>query len=282
MQRKSLGKGLSALIPTLSGGEQTKIVELPIEKLKANPYQPRESIDEKKIDELAESIKLHGMIQPIIVRESKEGYEIVAGERRWRAAKKAGLERLPALIKDFTDEECATIALIENIMREDLNPLEEAHAFKRLIENFNLKQEELARKLGISRSVVTNTLRLLSLPPQIQDYLASGKLTKGHALALLSLESDKLQLEVANTIVKNSLSVRETEKIVSLLKNKKKKSGKSSSKIREFREYEKILAESTGLNAKIKITKKGIELKFKMSSIEKLEELVNKLAGNEK
>jgi ParB family chromosome partitioning protein len=281
MQKKSLGRGLSALIPTLSGGEQAKIVELPTERLKGNPYQPRESIDEQKIEELAESIKQHGIIQPIIVRESKEGYEIVAGERRWRAARKAGLERVPVLIKDFSDEECATIALVENIMREDLNPLEEAHAFRRLIEEFSLKQEELALRLGISRSAVANTLRILSLPPQIQDYLASGKLTKGHAIALLALDSSELQLEVANSVIRNSLSVRETEKIVSLLKTKRKKSSKKAGRIREFRDYEKMLSESTGLSAKIRLTKRGIELKIKMSSVDKLEELVKKLAGQQ-
>jgi ParB family chromosome partitioning protein len=166
-------------------------------------------------------------------------------------------------------------------MREDLNPLEEAHAFRRLIEEFSLKQEELALRLGISRSAVANTLRILSLPPQIQDYLASGKLTKGHAIALLALDSSELQLEVANSVIRNSLSVRETEKIVSLLKTKRKKSSKKAGRIREFRDYEKMLSESTGLSAKIRLTKRGIELKIKMSSVDKLEELVKKLAGQQ-
>lgn len=279
MSKRGLGRGLSALIPSLGEGSQVKVVELSVNELKPNPFQPREVIDEEKIDELARSIDQHGVIQPIVVREASSGYEIVAGERRWRAAKKAGLERIPAIIRSISDEECALIALVENMMRENLNPVEEAMALKILMDNFKLKQEELANQLGLSRSVVANTLRILTLPDQIKKMLIDGKITKGHALAILSLDSPQMQLEVADSIVKNSLSVREAEKLVALLRSRKKKASRKSQSVGGLKEFEKAIAESTGYNARIKLTKRGIELKIKFSSIDKLEELVKRLVG---
>lgn len=281
MSKRSLGRGLGALIPGLQSPDKSQIVEIDVNLLDPNPYQPRLSHDEKAIIELAESIKEHGLIQPIVVRKKESRYEIVAGERRWRAALKAGLPRIPAVIKDLGDEECALIALVENIQRENLNPLEEAVAYKNIQEKFKLTQEEIADKLGLSRSTVANTLRILNLPEPVKDLIRNNKLARGHAVAISGLPTEELQLKAAEITAKNGLSVRETEKLVNLLKGKatKKPGKKAARKETVLGEIEKRLSLFSGLKVKIKLKKHGIEAVFKAASLEELEKLAGKLGA---
>ena len=219
-RKPALGKGLSALIPdapdTLSTPRAT--LEVDIDVLAPNDYQPRATLDDERLQELARSIAAHGVIQPIVVRPGDHGrYHIIAGERRWRAAELAGLRKVPVVIKDIADGERARrleMALIENIQRESLNPIEEAHAYRRLADEFGLRQEDIAEKVGKDRSSVANTLRLLRLPDEVQTEVASGRLSMGHARAIVSLATDVDQRRVAREVVSRGLSVRETETLV--------------------------------------------------------------------
>lgn len=217
MQRIALGKGLDALLPE-GKAEGENIREVKISEIKSSHYQPRRYFDLDKQKELADSIREKGIIQPILIRPSKDGYELIAGERRLQAARSIGLDRIPAIVKDVIDNEVLEIALIENIQREDLNPIEEAEAYQRLIKEFNLTQESVANKVGMDRSSVTNTLRLLKLPLEIQKQVSTGVISMGHARAILSLESEIQQLEVCEKIVKKGLSVREVEGLVKRMK----------------------------------------------------------------
>lgn len=217
MNKKGLGRGLGALLPTTNqnSSDNKEVLKLNIDKVKPNPNQPRQFFDEEKLLELASSIKEHGVVQPIIVRPLKQGeYEIVAGERRWRASQRAGLNEIPAIISEFSDAQISEIALIENIQREDLNPIEEAQAYKRLMEEFGLTQEQLSQKVGKSRSFIANTVRLLNLHPKVQAYLAQGTLSQGHSRPLLSLATAEKQLEVAERIIQANLSVRQAEELI--------------------------------------------------------------------
>ena len=233
VKRGGLGKGLDSLIPdTGKIPEKTveKIVEKPTEiKLKINQIepnrdQPRKKFDEDALLELSESIKQYGVLQPLLVSDKKDYYEIIAGERRWRAAKMAGLKEVPVIIKEFSDQETVEISLIENIQREDLNPVEEAQAYKRLIDEFQLKQDEIADRVAKSRTAVTNSLRLLKLDPRVQDMVVNEMLTAGHARAILGITDPDMQEMVASKVFDNKLSVRETEELVrKILKPSKKK-----------------------------------------------------------
>jgi len=217
LTKKGLGKGLKALIPPvpLADDENKDIQWIDVTYIQPNENQPRRNIDKEKLAELAVSIKEHGVVQPIIVRKLAENrYEIVAGERRWRACHLAEINRIPAIIKDYTSQQVSEIALIENIQREDLNPIEEAWAFKTLIEEYSLTQEELARKVGKSRPYIANSLRLLNLPGEIKSLLSEGRLTTGHARALLSIEDEEQQKSMAYRIIDEKLSVRQVEEIV--------------------------------------------------------------------
>lgn len=211
MSSKRLGRGLSALIPT----EEKRMEEIGIEKVLPNPNQPRESMDEESIKELAESIKEKGILQPILVRRKDDKYEIIAGERRYLSAKLLGLDKIPAIVLDVDEREAYEISLVENIQREDLNPIEKAEAFQSYIDRYRITHEELAKRLGISRTEITNLLRLLQLPPEIKEEVKNGNLTYGHARALLGLEDADSQKEMAERIVREKLSVRETEELVS-------------------------------------------------------------------
>ncbi len=217
MQRIALGKGLEALLPEVKS-EGENIREVKISEIQPSRYQPRRYFDPEKQKELADSIREKGVIQPILLRPSKEGYELIAGERRLQAAKSIGLDRIPAVVKDVVDSEALEIALIENIQREDLNPMEEADAYQRLIREFNLTQENLAKEVGKDRTSVANTLRLLKLPIKIQEQVSLGVISMGHARAILSLESEVQQLEVCEQIIKKGLSVREVESLVKRMK----------------------------------------------------------------
>lgn len=215
MERKVLGKGLKALIPdeaVIKTAQTTALLKL--DEISPSKFQPREIIDPEKQRELMLSIKEKGVIQPVIVRPKGDGYELIAGERRLRAAKELGFLQLPAIIKDVKDDEALEISLIENIQRQDLNPIEEAHAYQRLIDEFSLTQEETSQKVGKDRASVANTLRLLKLPEKIKEEICLGRISMGHAKAILMLETKEAQLELCNKIVKRGLSVREAEYFV--------------------------------------------------------------------
>lgn len=223
---KALGKGLSALIPESTEAKDSGIFELKITDIVANESQPRRTFGHDTLGELAESIKEHGVVQPIVVRKDENGYEIVAGERRWRAARLAGLKAIPVVVKDYSKVEAMEIALIENLQREDLNPIEEANAYKTLMEEHKVSQEDIAKRIGKSRPKVANTIRLLNLNEEVKELLVSGELSAGHGRALLAINNKERQLEIANKIIKEGLNVRQTEKMSqgSIKKVKKSKS----------------------------------------------------------
>lgn len=239
VKRTGLGKGLDSMIPDYSAknraskqaessGENKSTVQksetiLKITKIEPNRQQPRKKFDEDALLELAESMKQFGVLQPLLVQKREDYYEIIAGERRWRAAKMAGLKEIPVIIKDFTDQEIVEISLIENIQREDLNPIEEAQAYKRLLTEFHLKQDEVAERVSKSRTAVTNALRLLKLDPRVQQMLIDDMISPGHARALLAIEDGELQWKVANQIFDEKLSVREVEKLMKSLQKEKPK-----------------------------------------------------------
>jgi len=215
MERKVLGKGLKALIPDEAVVKTTdRTALLKLDEILSSRFQPREVIDPEKQKELMLSIKEKGVIQPVVVRPKGNGYELIAGERRLRAAKELGFSQLPAVIKDVKDDEALEISLIENIQRQDLNPIEEAQAYQRLIDEFSLNQEQVAQKVGRDRASISNTLRLLRLPEKIKDEIYLGRISMGHAKAILMLESKEAQLELCNKILKRGLSVREAEYFV--------------------------------------------------------------------
>jgi ParB family chromosome partitioning protein len=213
---RALGKGLGALIPQIEEEDLQNTQEIPIVEIVINPDQPRRNFDPESLQELTESIKIHGVLQPLLVRRKGLGYQLVAGERRLRAAKLAGLEKVPVVIKELDDRAVMEIALVENLQREDLNPIEEAQAYRRLTDDFKLTQEEVAKAVGKSRSAVANTMRLLHLPEPVQLMVINGQLSMGHARALLSLEEPEQQLFICEKIINENLSVRETEEIVRL------------------------------------------------------------------
>jgi ParB family transcriptional regulator, chromosome partitioning protein len=221
MKRPALGRGLSALIPGGSAVERKGVVMLGIEEIQPDRGQPRRYFDEQHILELAESIRAKGVLQPLLVRREGEGYALVAGERRWRAAQRAGLRELPCIIRDVSEPEAFELALIENIQREDLNAIEEAEAYQRLIEYHGLTQEELAQRVGKDRSTVANALRLLRLPEPIKLAMSSGALTMGHARALLALGDETDLRRAAEKVINEGLSVRQVEQLVQRLKGKK-------------------------------------------------------------
>lgn len=210
MNKRGLGRGLGALLSSTPTVDDV-LLDLPIEQIEANPHQPRKDFDFKSLDELAASIKASGVIQPVIVRRNGAGYQLIAGERRWRAARQAGLDRIPAIVRDATDAQSLELALVENLLREDLNPIEEAEAYQKLLAQFGWIQEELAQRIGRDRSSIANSLRLLRLPDEIQADLRSGRLTMGHARALLALPTAAEQLRLRAEILAHDWSVRATE-----------------------------------------------------------------------
>jgi len=236
MKRAALGRGLSALIPGGSPAERKGVLVLGIEEIQPDRGQPRHHFDEAHILELAESIRSKGILQPLLVRRDGDGYVIVAGERRWRAGQRAGLREIPCLVRDVSEDEAFELALIENIQREDLNPVEEAEAYQRLIEDHGLTQDELAQRVGKDRSTVANVLRLLRLPESIKLALTAGTLTMGHARALLGLSDDADLRRAAEKVIGEKLSVRQVEQLVHRLKGrkvvKKERAGERSVQLR--------------------------------------------------
>lgn len=280
MQKQALGKGLGALIPDLSTLDDKErkalgIHELELDKIVPNEFQPRKTFQDESLKELAASIKEHGVIQPIIVHRIGANYGLIAGERRWRASKLAGLKTIPALVKDATKRELIEQALIENIQREDLNPLEAAEAYKRLQDEFKLTQEDLAKRVGKERSTVTNFLRVLGLPKEIKQHLATGAITMGHAKALLSLERVRDQSQAAASIVKNGLSVREAEALANKLKNPAKE--KKPRQSHELKAVEEKLKKALGTKVSITPKAKGGRIVIEYYSAEELDNILEKI-----
>jgi ParB family chromosome partitioning protein len=265
-----LGKGLGALIPEEEIKEEKNYKSqgtlISINKIKPNKDQPRKYFDNEKIMELAESIKQHGLIQPLVVKKEGEFYSIIAGERRWRAAKLAGVKELPTIIMDLSDEKLLEISLIENIQREDLNPIEEGKAYQRLLEDFKLTQEDLAIKIGKSRTAIANTIRLLNLDERVQNYIIEGILTEGHGRSILGLKDSKRQNEVAQLVIDENLSVRETERYIKELNNPKeeRKSNNSEPINPYYRDIQNKLQNyfGTKVNINSKKNKGKIEIEY--------------------
>lgn len=291
-KRKALGKGLSSLIPEYGrakGVEEDNnrtIFLCGIDKIVPSRFQPRERFTLEKLEELASSIKQKGVLQPIIVRKSsdqEDKYEIVAGERRWKAAQIAGLKEVPVIVRELSDKEAIEMALVENLQRDDLNPIEEAKAYKWLIESFNYTQNILAERIGKDRSTIANRLRLLSLPDKIKEYLLEGKISEGHARTLLALEDKELMIEVADDIIKNQLSVRETEKLVKkLLSGKIKEERRKVEESPQVKYIVKKLQESLGAKVELKDKKGKGKIVIYYHSYEELDGILDKIiAGDE-
>lgn len=280
-KRPALGKGMGALLDSAVQAGRGQYFLCPIEELKPHENQPRKYFDGAKMAELVDSIREKGVIQPLVVRREQNFYQIIAGERRWRAAQKAGLKEIPVTIQDVSEDWALEIALIENIQREDLNPIEESRAYKYLMDNFDLSQEEVAKRVGKSRSAVTNALRLLRLPQQILEQVESNTLSMGHARALLALEHEEDMHEAAEQIGKNKLSVRETEKLVKKIKIFDHAGAEQKVKQSvdpELLRLEDILRKNLG--TKVKISPKGnggkIEITYTNSSeLERLLDYLN-------
>jgi ParB family chromosome partitioning protein len=213
-KRPALGRGLSALIPDAPVSAPERAFDVDIDLLRPNKFQPRTAMDDGRLDDLARSIKANGIIQPIVVRKAGDGYEIVAGERRWRASQRAGLLKVPVAVRDIPDDRLLAVALIENIQREDLNPIEEAHAYRRLADEFHLTQEQIADSVGKDRSSIANYLRLLKLPHEVRESVASGGLSMGHARALAGITDETVLLRLARDVIARQLSVREAEALI--------------------------------------------------------------------
>ncbi len=281
----ALGKGLDALIPGIESvdGKSHEYFLCDINMIKSNRYQPRQRFSEDDLQELCDSIKAQGIIQPLVVRKHDSGYELVAGERRLRAAKKAGLFQVPVIVKSVSDEKILEISIVENIQREDLNPLEKAEAYHRLIAEFNLTQDQAAMRVGQSRSAVANFLRLRQLPDQIKDSIRDGSLSMGHARALLGTDTSAQQLAAWRAVVSKGLSVRETENLVKRLKTAKERQKKVSLNSEEI--YFSSLADdlSRHFGTKVKIHKRGqkgkVEIEF--YSNDDLDRLINLLKGKQ-
>ena len=292
-KKGGLGKGLSALIKDSSQENENakerkasnEVILIDINKIAPNPNQPRKRFDDDKIQELADSIQQHGIIQPITVRSIENGYEIIAGERRWRASRKAGLKEVPCLIENFSEQDNLLVALIENLQREDLNPMEESIAYQHMISSYSFTQDGIAKNVGKSRPYVANILRLQKLPKPIQEMISSGELSAGHARTLLALEDATLQISLAERIVKDGLSVRQVEALIKEKpeeKQEKKPAKSEKAKNSLFEEIESDIKNAVGTKVKIKEkNNKGIiQLSFySRDELERLIELLKSL-GN--
>jgi len=279
----ALGKGLGALLPEFGQAEPGAFLHCGIEEIIPNRSQPRKHFDESKLQELAESIKEKGILEPLIVRRTDQGYELIVGERRWRAAQKAGMKEVPVMVKEVKGKEAFEISLIENLQREDLNPIEAAEAFKHLIDEFNLSQEDLSKRIGKDRSTITNILRLLKLPSEVRNQLLQNRITSGHARAILSLEDKEKQKELCALIIKKDLSVREAEAIA---KRWSEKPQKTVAPVRRRGDLESQLSSLQDslrkyLGTKVQITQKDKKGKIEIEyySHEDLERIVETIIG---
>ncbi len=256
MKRKALGRGLDSLIPAFmeTGPVAEGMRMIDIDLIRPGEHQPREQFDTDELKELSDSIKEHGIIQPVILKKDGERYQIIAGERRWRAAQLAGLLKIPCIIREMGENKALEVSLVENIQRKELNPIEEAKAYQVLIKDFGLSQEEIARRVGRKRSSITNSLRLLRLPARIQGFIKRGDLSMGHAKAVAGLESEQAQIQLALRIVERSLSVRQAENLAARLKSPRTKKGAAHTDP-NLLAAEKVLQRSLG--TKVRIIKRG-------------------------
>ncbi len=283
MERKALGKGISALIPEREVERKNEIIYVQSEQIRPNPFQPREDFNNTSIEELAQSIKEKGVIQPLLVRRQGDLYELIAGERRLRACKMLNIKEIPLIVREAEDRDSLELALIENVQRESLNPIEEAHAFQHLIDKFQVTQEKISEVLGKSRVTVTNTLRLLKLPHEIQHELKKGRISFGHARALLEIEDANQQRRLVQDIISKGLSVRELESLIKLQRPKmpKRKIGTS---IRDpyVAVIEEELQHILGTKVRISKRKKRGHILIEFYSQEDLERIANSLKGGRK
>ena len=280
MIKKGLGKGLGALIASDTMEDNKDIKELRLNEIEPNKNQPRKFFNDDKLLQLAESIKQHGVVQPIIVRKEEQTYRIVAGERRWRAARLAGLDRIPVIIKDLSSKQVMEIALIENLQREDLNPVEEAEAYERLMNEYKLTQEDISSVVGKSRPAIANSLRLLGLCDEIKKYLITEELTSGHARAILAISDEEVQKKAAETVIEKKLNVRDTEKLVKQLLQKKEKK-KTVKPNEQMLEIEEKLKDIFGTKVKLVSNKQRGKIMIEYYSNDELEriiELVNSIS----
>lgn len=288
MSKSTLGRGLNSLIPSkkirtdleeevISAGSGEQIQEIAIDKIEPNPHQPRQNFDRASLEDLINSMKVHGIIQPLVALRTEKGYQLITGERRLRAAKILDLKKVPVVIRSASEQEKLELALVENVQRQNLNPIERAHGYRQLIDEFGLKQEEAGRKVGQSRAAVANTLRLLTLPKVIQKALQEGKITEGHAKVLLSVESEDEREKIFRQILKDSLSVRVTEiqaRKVTVRKHKRRVSQDPN-----ILEKEELLQESLG--TRVEINKKGHQgtINIHFYSGEELQEIIKKITA---
>ena len=288
VKRRSLGRGLSALIPKGTSLDTPAERQVPISEIRPNPRQPRRYFNEAKIAELSESIRNQGILQPLVVRKIPQGYELILGERRFRAAQRAQLERVPVIVKEVSDAESLEMALVENIQREELTPIEEALAYRQLMEEFHLTQEQVALRVGKSRPVVTNLLRVLNLPEEIKESVDKGTLTVGHARALLALNIPEQQLEMARRIMADGLSVRATETLVSQSNIIEEPAVESSAPEKStviqrtdvyLKAVEEDLTRALGTKVRLVSRKRGGKIEIEYYSNDELEGLVQRLKG---
>lgn len=280
-KKKALGKGLEELFSnssftidtledTIVKEERNNATEIELYQIRSNPYQPRKVFDEEALNELADSIKVYGVVEPVILKKSVKGYEIVAGERRCKASKIAGLTTVPAIIKDFTDEEMMEIALLENIQREDLNPVDTAISISNILQVKDMTQEEFSKKFGKSRSYITNLLGLLNLPKSVQELVKNGKLSMSHARCLSKIDDEEKVINLANKIIKENLNVRDVEKMLSKKDDKKVIKEKNE----KFRMYEDAFSDTIG--NKVRISNKKIEISYNsMQDLNRIMEILN-------
>jgi ParB family transcriptional regulator, chromosome partitioning protein len=276
---KGLGKGINALFANLETQEDETIQEISIKELRPNPYQPRKTFKQETIDELKASIVQHGILQPLIVRKSIKGYEIVVGERRYRAAKEAKLKTVPAVVRDLTEQQMMEFALLENLQREDLTPIEEARAYQALIDQLNITQEELAKRLGKSRPHIANHIRLLSLPKDVQQLLTDGVLSMGHGRALLGLKKKEKLKTIVDKIIKEKLNVRQVEQLISQV-NQNVSRETSKRKVEKsifLKQSESLLREKLGTPVVIKQNRKKGKIEIEFFSNEDLERILELL-----
>ncbi len=277
-RHSGLGRGLGALIPqaALAGAAP---LEIPISRIRGNPYQPRQRVEQKALESLAGSIALHGVLQPVIVTETLDGYQLIAGERRVRAAQMAGLDHIPAIVRQLAAQDQLAVAVVENVQRTDLNAMEEAHAYRQLADEFNLTQDEIAARVGRARSTVANTLRLLDLEPSVQEALGEGNITEGHARALAGA-SLAVQRQLVATVSERGLSVRQTEELVRRLRERpptKPRTGRDSDE--EMKGLEEDLRQALGTKVLLARSRKGGRIVIEFYSDEEFSRLFDRLTG---
>lgn len=272
--RRGLGKGLEALIPIAPG-----VTEVEVDSIVPNPRQPRRALDAEALQELAASIREQGLVQPLVVAEIEGGYQLLVGERRWRAASLAGLEMVPVVVREATPQQMLELALVENLQREDLNPLEAAAAYQQLVEEFGMTQQQIADKVGKNRVTVTNTLRLLKLPDRVKETLLAEVINEGHARAMLRLRDERAQMQVLDAIIKRGLSVRQTEELVRRLVEQPEAKPNAPEKSPELRALEDRFRQALGTKVSLNRSKRGGKLVIYFYSQEELQAIYDLIVG---